>query len=117
MLVEQSILAMMALPFLVLARGDNKPGQFEYYCDQPDCDEAGVLRWLDQACKGIGGSELTSSGGSVSSTGQTIGGTGICLCARGQTTEHDYTISGDYPPGKATLRFDVGAPYTCQSSG
>ena len=116
-LKEFLVLLSLLLPALTSARGDNKPGQFEYSCSTTPCDPDGVDRWLLQACQGIGGSELTAHGSSYSSTGDVVGGTAICLCAHGQTKEHDYTISGDYPPGTATLRFGVGAPYWCQSSG
>ncbi|KAI5360364.1 hypothetical protein Slin14017_G085390 [Septoria linicola] len=102
---------------LSLARGDNKPGRFDYTCTSKDnCDITKVDAWLLQACQGIGGKELTDHGPWYTSTGDIIGSGAMCLCARGQTKAHSYTISGDYPPGTAELKFDSKAPYTCQSA-
>ncbi|KAK4632307.1 Ecp5 [Fulvia fulva] len=110
-------LLLATLPLLAYGRGDNKPGQFNYICEDIPCDEEGVDSWILQACIGIGGTELTAHGGIYDTTGELVGRTAICLCARGQTKAHDYNISGDYPPGVAHLTFDVRAPYWCQSSG
>ncbi|KAF2088685.1 extracellular protein 5 [Saccharata proteae CBS 121410] len=119
-MTNQNIFPEISLAFFLFlasasARGKNKPGSFQYSCSETNCDLDSVNAWLLQACQGIGGSDLTEHGGAYSTTGDVVGGVAICLCARGQTKEHDYTISGDYPPGTATLRFNLDAPYRCQS--
>ncbi|WPB08093.1 uncharacterized protein RHO25_012757 [Cercospora beticola] len=116
LLLAAALVASLPLSY---ARGDNKPGYFDYTCSEI-CDYQKVKDWIQQACKGIGGASTTEDSPGVDEKGNNIGGTAVCLCARGQTSPHDYTIEkgGDYPAGKASLTFDATkGHYTCQRSG
>lgn len=70
-------------------------------------------KWILQACQGIGGSSLTQQ--KDINNGWFIGREAICLCAHGDTDEHDYVISDPpYSPGNASLKNDVKETYTCK---
>lgn len=106
-------ITILSLALLISARTKNKPVTFVYTCEHPKCDGDGVSRWLLQACQGIGGSNLTEVYFLNDEHGQFIGKSTICVCAHGQTKNHNYNISGPYPPGTATLRMDVTEKKTC----
>ena len=77
----------------------------------------GAEKWVKQACEGIGGTEVNRRGQYFDDKNVLIGALYACLCARGSTSPHEYSISGDFPPGSAVLNFDATEQFWCQSMG
>ncbi|KAF5529800.1 extracellular 5 [Fusarium mexicanum] len=118
---------MQILPIITLAmlghasakkHGKNKACEFTFSCTSTnDCDAPKMEAWITQACQGIGGSKILESGGIYTMYGDFTGYHGMCLCAHGNTKDHNYVITPGvlYSGGTATLNCDVAAPYSCQS--